>query len=198
MAKKAKKSGKGKARKAVKTVSTARKNQFTEPYLYSVADGLDMEKFLTARQRGAYEENQAPIDTAVKGRLEKFLLAFECPIDQVSGLSADDMDLFHVGFLKIVRQIVNPYVKPAPMVWDLDKLGISETDFLAIVEKLEAQHGISVAEAIDFLNTEAHKNQRSKNIVRSLQGFLQGSYTAYNRKNLHTSKTWTPVLSLAC
>ncbi len=153
------------------------------------------------------------VDNAVRAKLERFLLAFQCPIDSVDGLDDDDVEVFIVGFQKIVRQIVNPFVSAPVPVFDLERLGWSETDYLQWIADVERLHGITVADAMEYLERMEHEERKARNLFRTMQQTIVGHrvpdvatsvkknrpvyHGGYLRKNLYQSATFRPLIDKA-
>jgi hypothetical protein len=193
--------GKGKGRKAttdkavvVSTPKAERINTFEgQTYLDGIFSAYGA-KPLTERQSGAYEANQLAIDSKLKPRVDKLTRGF-CSLEPYEKQSEQDKELLDGMLTKMIRQEVNPFVTAPAMVWNLEKLGVSEEDFAFIVDTIQQIHGVNIMESGAFLDEAPHLEQVSKNVWRTLQGFLLGSPTAYNRKNLHNSRAWSKVVA---
>lgn len=125
-------------------------------YVIGILEGLadyneKITDMLSGNQEEAYFANEADVDKAIKDRLQKFLLAFECSIENaqdcqenvlthVASLNEDDRNIFVAGFKGILRQVINPLVKPAPIVWSFEHLGQTRAE---VMESLRAGEIVS-------------------------------------------------------
>ncbi|NIU85135.1 MAG: hypothetical protein GWN31_14905 [Candidatus Thorarchaeota archaeon] len=115
----------------------AEKVSFVHGLLNKLADDYPtLPDFLSYNQEEAYKANEADVDKAVAVRLSSIVEgAFSCKLEEVGSLDDLDKKVFVDLMKTVLRQEINPFVKPTPIVWGMENLGATRTELTDILRE---------------------------------------------------------------